>query len=107
MADDPAFFGIGAQQAQVIASGGFGAMVLMHLRHPGTVLRAAGTLVTGVGVASVFTDSAMALSPVWLGFGKVQVAAVLGLAGNALAAGVLKAIEHVDLSGLLARRKGV
>lgn len=105
MADDPAIFGIGAEGAQVIASGGFGALVLMHLRHPGSIMRAAGTLLTGIGVASVFTDASMALVPAWLGFGKVQVAAVLGLAGNALAGGTLKAIECADLALMLAKGK--
>jgi len=104
VADDPSLLGIGADQAQIIVSGGFGALVLMHLRHPGTLLRAAGTLLTGIGVASVFTDASMALVPAWLSFGKVQVAAVLGLAGNGLAAGTLKAIERVDLTNFFNKK---
>lgn len=104
MADDPgAFFHLSQEQAQtakLMIAGGYGALVYSHLRHPGTVLREAGALLTGIGIATLFTGPAMALVPGWLAFGPVQVAAVLGLAGNALAAGALKAIERMDLTAL-------
>lgn len=104
MADDSgALFHLSQEQAQtakLMIAGGFGALVYSHLRHPGTVMRAAGALLTGIGIATLFTGPAMALVPAWLAFGPVQVAAVLGLAGNALAAGALKAIERMDLTAL-------
>lgn len=94
-----------AQTAQVIASGGFGALVFMHLRHPGTLLRATGSAVTGIGTATLFTEPAMLLLPDWLPLREVQVAALLGLLGVPLAMTVLKAAERLDLGGLLGRGK--
>ena len=108
MADDPgALFHLSQEQAQtakLMIAGGFGALVYSHLRHPGTVLRAAGALLTGIGIATLFTGPAMALVPAWLAFGPVQVAAVLGLAGNALAAGTLRAIERFDFSSFISKK---
>lgn len=107
MAGDPGAFITPeqAQTAKLMAAGGFGAMVYAHLRHSGTLVRAAGAMLTGIGIATLFTGPVLPLVPAWLGFGDVQVAALLGLAGNALAASVLKLIENFDLSGVIMRKK--
>lgn len=97
MADEAQVFGIGAEAAQaakVAAAGGFGAGVLVYLRHPGSMLRAGMLWAIGVGIASIFS----AVLARWSGFGEVQCAAVLGLVGKAIATGILTAIEKLDFS---------
>lgn len=108
MAEGHEILGIGAEHAQaakVIAAGGFGALVFMHLRHPGTLLRATGSAITGIGVATLFTEPAMILLPDWLPLREVQVAALLGLLGVPLAMMLLKAADRFDLSAMIGRGK--
>lgn len=95
MADDGQIFGLSAEAAQtakVMASGGFGAAVFVYLRHPGSLLRAVMLWVIGVGVATIFAAEVAA----WSGFHQVTVAALLGLLGKAVAAGLVGAIEKTD-----------
>lgn len=108
MAEGHEILGIGAEHAQtakVIASGGFGALVFMHLRHPGTLLRATGSAVTGIGAATLFTEPAMLLLPNWLPLREVQVAALLGLLGVPLAMKTVAKIEQFDLGSIFGRGK--
>lgn len=91
--------------AKVAAAGGWGALVFMHLRHPGSLIHAVGCLLTGVGTASLFPSSAAAASPAWSPLGEVQVAAVLGVLGVPLWLGIVKAAERFDFGGLV-KRKG-
>ncbi len=100
MADEGQIFGLSAEAAQtakVMASGGFGAGVLVYMRHPGSLLRAAMLWAIGVGIAVIFSHPASE----WSGFGEIQVAALLGLLGKAAAAGLLNAIEKADFSRLV------
>lgn len=95
MADEGQIFGLSAEAAQtakVMASGGFGAGVLVYMRHPGTFLRAAMLWAIGVGIATIFSHPASE----WIGVGQVQVAALLGLLGKGAATGLLNAIEKLD-----------
>jgi hypothetical protein len=88
-------FGFGAEAAQaakVAAAGGFGAGVMLYIKHPGTLLRASLGVVVGVGIASIFAQSVS----VWFGWGEVQVAAMLGLLGKGAATGLLNAIDRID-----------
>jgi hypothetical protein len=104
VADESQVFGIGAEAAQVAkvaAAGGFGAWVLVYLRHPGSLLRAVFLVSIGVGIASIFADP---LSD-WIGLKEVQAAALLGLVGKGIAEGVLKAIEKVDFAQWVFGRK--
>lgn len=105
MADEGQFFGLSAEAAQtakVMASGGFGAALYVYLRHPGSMLRAAFLWAIGVGVATIFTDPASS----WSGFGQVPTAAVLGLLGKAVAAGLVNAIEKTDFGRFIPGGKG-
>ena len=95
MADEGQIFGMSAEAAQtakVMASGGFGAGILVYLRHPGSLLRAALLWAIGIGIAVIFAQPAAA----WSGFGEIQVAALLGLLGKGAAIGLLNAIEKLD-----------
>lgn len=95
MADEGQIFGLSAEAAQtakVMASGGFGAGVLVYMRHPGSFVRAAMLWAIGVGIAVIFAIPASE----WSGFGEIQVAALLGLLGKGAAAGLLNAIEKLD-----------
>lgn len=91
--------------AKVAAAGGWGALVFMHLRHPGSLVHAGGCLLTGVGTASFFTTAAAAACPGWVPLGEVQIAAVLGVLGVPLWLGAVKAVERFDFGGLV-KRKG-
>ena len=104
MADESQVFGITAEAAgaaKVAAAGGFGASILIYLRHPGTLLRAAMLIAIGVGLATIFADTAAN----WIGMGKVQAAALLGLMGKGVAAGLLNAIDKFDFGKILPGRK--
>lgn len=95
MADEGQIFGLSAEAAQtakVMASGGFGAGILVYLRRPGSLLRAAMLWAIGVGIAVIFAHPAAK----WSGFGEIQIAALLGLLGKGAATGLLNAIEKLD-----------
>ena len=86
-----------AETARIAASGGFGAMVRVYIRHPGTLLRAAFMIAIGIGIASIFSGILSEIT----GFGKVQIAALLGLTGHLLAEKLLSAAERIDLAQFL------
>ncbi|WP_408591206.1 hypothetical protein [Novosphingobium sp.] len=90
------------ETAKVMASGGFGAMVLVYLRHPGTLIRAVAMIAVGIGIASIFSATVASIT----GFGKVQVAAVLGMVGLVIARRIIEWIEGLDITALLPWKKG-
>lgn len=95
------------EAAKVAASGLFGSMVLVFLRHPGNVLRVVLMLVMGVGFASIFAMP-LELSLPLIGGVKltaVQVAALWGLLGKIAADALVSAAEkRLDFSALFRRK---
>lgn len=81
----------------MIAAGGFGALVLIYLRHPGTILRAVAHVLIAMGMALTFTE----LVADMLGLQTTPVAVGIGLMGKAIAEAALKWAEKLDLSGVL------
>jgi len=92
----------GTQTAKVMAGGGFGAAVLIYLRHPGTLCRGAGMIGIGLGCAALFGETLAGLT----GLGEVQAGAVLGLVAKAVAEGLLRAVERFDFAALIPIKKG-
>lgn len=90
-----------AQAAKVATAGGFGAAVLVYLRHPGSLVRAMVVIAIGVGMATIFSASLAG----YLGMGEVQVAALLGLVGKGVAEGLLRWVDGFDFGKLLPGRK--
>ena len=104
MAEPEHIFSFGpesAQAAKVATAGGFGAAVLVYLRHPGSLVRAMVVIAIGVGMATIFSASLSA----YLGMGEVQVAALLGLLGKGVAEGLLRWEDGFDFGKLLPGRK--
>lgn len=104
MAEPEHIFSFGpeaAQAAKVATAGGFGAAVLVYLRHPGSLVRAMVVIAIGVGMATIFSASLSA----YLGMGEVQVAAMLGLLGKGVAEGLLRWEDGFDFGKLLPGRK--
>lgn len=104
MAEPEHIFSLGpeaAQAAKVATAGGFGAAVLVYLRHPGTLIRAALVIAIGVGTASIFAASLSG----YFGMGEVQVAALLGLVGKGIAEGLLRLVDNLDFGKFLPGRK--
>ena len=91
-----------AQAAQVAASGGFGAAVLVYLRHPGTLVRICLMLVMGVGFATVF---AAPVNIMGLPLTAVQTAALWGLLGKVAAEGLVKGMERFDFFKFIGGKK--
>lgn len=90
-----------AEAARVAIAGGFGSLVTVYLRHPGTIIRAACMVCIGIGLAVVFTEIVAGL----FGWPVIPVAVVIGLCGKALAESALKAAERFDLSAWVKGRK--
>lgn len=90
-----------AEAAKVLTAGGFGALVTVYLRHPGSIVRAVCMVAIGMGLAVVFTDIVAGIFDLPV----IPVAAIIGLIGKALAEAALRAAEKVDLSAW-AKRKG-
>lgn len=92
------------EQAQIAGqalAGGFGSLVTVYLRHPGTLLRAGCMVAIGIGLAVVFTDIVAG----FFGWPIIPVAVVIGLVGKALAESALKAAERFDLSAWLRKER--
>ena len=89
-----------AQAAKIAAAGGFGAMLLIYLRHPGHWFRALAQIVFGIGQAMIFAQ----LAADWSGLPVVPVSALIGLCGTKLAERLLKSAERAELP-LLGKRK--
>lgn len=85
------------ETAKVMAAGGFGAGVLVFLRHPGSLLRVAMLFAIGIGMAAIFTAPLAG----WLHLGEVQVAAGIGLLGKGIADAALRAAEDAELLSFL------
>jgi len=85
-----------AQALKIMAAGGFGALVLVYLRHPGTLFRVGCMVAIGIGMASIFTHDIAAI----LGLREVPVAAVIGLGSKAIAEKALKWAEALDFAKL-------
>jgi hypothetical protein len=88
----------GAQAAKVAASGGFGAAVLVYLRHPGTLVRIGLMIGMGVGFATLF---AMPVSVFGIKLSSVQTAALWGLLGKVTADGLVRTVERMDFARFL------
>lgn len=89
------------EEMKAAAGGGFGSLVLIYLRHPGTLLRAVARVGIGAGCASVFTFTASDV----LGWPVMPLSVVIGLTATALAEKVLKAADNADFSALTKRRE--
>lgn len=85
----------GAQAAKVAASGGFGAAVLVYLRHPGTIVKVGLMIALGVGFASIF---AAPVSVMGVKLSAIQTAALWGLLGKVAADGLVRAVEKLDFA---------
>lgn len=94
---DPYFTQEQAEAAKVIASGGFGAAVLIHLRHPGSAVKAGTLFMIGCGNALIFTNTVVAMLPDAWHVSEIPVAAALGLLGKSAASKALNAFERFDL----------
>lgn len=104
MADESQVFGITAEAAgaaKVAAAGGFGASILIYLRHPGTLLRAAMLIAIGVGLALIFATPLAK----WTGLSENPAAALLGLLGKGIAEGLLRWVDNLDFGKFLPGRK--
>lgn len=104
MADESQVFGITAEAAgaaKVAAAGGFGASILIYLRHPGTLLRAAMLIAIGVGLALIFATPLAK----WTGLSENPAAALLGLLGKGIAEGLLRWVDAFDFGKILPGRK--
>lgn len=104
MADESQVFGISAEAAgaaKVAAAGGFGASILIYLRHPGTLLRAAMLIAIGVGLALIFATPLAK----WTGLSEIPAAALLGLLGKGIAEGLLRWVDAFDFGKILPGRK--
>lgn len=104
MADESQVFGISAEAAgaaKVAAAGGFGASILIYLRHPGTLLRAAMLIAIGVGLALIFATPLAK----WTGLSENPAAALLGLLGKGIAEGLLRWVDAFDFGKILPGRK--
>jgi hypothetical protein len=86
-----------AQAAKEALAGGFGAMLQVYLRHPGSVVRVLIHVVIGIGLAWAFTGFVADL----FGFPAIPVAVVIGLVGKALAESALKSAEKVEIKAVL------
>jgi hypothetical protein len=86
--------------AKMIASGALGSMMAIYLRHPGSALRALCMLVMGVGMASIFGDTAAE----WTGLPIAPASFLVGLLGHKLAERALKAADRADLGGFTKKR---
>jgi len=93
-------FGITPEDAKQAIAGGFGASVLVYLRHPGSLFRAVYLIAIGFGIGYVFTPSVSSLT----GFDPVAVASLLGLLGKAFAEGLLNNAEKFDVTGAIIKR---
>lgn len=102
---DPYFTQEQTQIARVVASGGFGAGVLIYLRHPGTAVRAVALFAMGCGNAAIFTSTVAPLVA-GMGIGEIPVAAALGLLGKAFAEKALGVVERLDLMSWIGRKAG-
>lgn len=88
------------EETKIAMAGGFGSLLLVYLRHPGTAFRALCLVMFGVGQALIFTH----LAAEWTGLPVVPVAALIGLTGHKLAEKLLKAAEKADFSPLTKRK---
>lgn len=89
-----------AQLAKTIAAGAFGSLVLVYLRHPGSLARVAFTVCIGVGNALIFTEMVADM----LGSGLIPTAAIIGLIGKGAAEKLLQAFDKLDMSDWLKRK---
>jgi hypothetical protein len=89
-----------AAAAKAIASGGLGSMMAIYLRHPGTALRALCMVLMGIGMATIFGDTAAA----WSGLPIAPVSFLIGLVGHKLAEKALKAADKADFSTFTRKR---
>ena len=84
----------GAEQAKLMANGGFGSLFAVYLRRPKTVVLGTCKFILGVGSAVVFTPEVVAI----FGWHAQAAAAIIGLTASAVAQGVLVAVEKFDFS---------
>ena len=91
---DWSFGSEGAEQARVMANGGFGSLFAVYLRRPKTVLLGSAKFLLGVGSAVVFTPE---VAPA-LGWHTPATAALIGLTASAIAQGILLAVEKFDFA---------
>jgi hypothetical protein len=84
----------GAEQAKVIANGGFGSLFALYLRRPKTILLSGAKFALGIASAVVFTPDAVTM----FGLREPAAAALIGLTSSAIAQGVLLAIEKFDFA---------
>jgi hypothetical protein len=91
-----------AQAAELGLAGGFGAFIHAYLRHLGSLLKAAGGIVIGIGSAIVFAPHLVPLvklTPVigaHLAEPLIPTAVLVGLTSKALAEKALATIEGCD-----------
>lgn len=90
-----------AEAAKVLTAGGFGSLITVYLRHPGTLFRGVCMVAIGMGLAIVFTNMIAAL----LGLPIIPVAVGIGLVGKALAESAIKWAERFDLTAWPKARK--
>lgn len=102
---DPYFTQEQAEAAKVIAAGGFGAAVLIHLRHPGSAVKAASLFFIGCGNAAIFTETVVVMLPNAWHVSEIPVAAALGLLGKSAASKALNGFENFDIFAWFAGRK--
>jgi len=91
-----------AEAAKVLTAGGFGSLITVYLRHPGSLVRVAAVVAIGMGLAWVFADIAAA----FLGWPLIPVAVGIGLLGKAIAESALRAAEKLELSAVFKFTKG-
>lgn len=104
---DPVLTPEEVQAAKIAASGLFGAMVLVFLRHPGNVVRVVLMLAMGVGFASIFAMPANIPVPLigTVHLTAVQVGALWGLLGKIAADALVSAAEkRLDFSVIFGRK---
>jgi hypothetical protein len=90
------------ENAKVMAAGGFGALVFVFLRHPGTVLRALMHVGIGMGLALVFADMVVD----WFGLSIIPAAVLIGHLGKPVAESALRAAEKLEISTVFKVTKG-